>query len=351
MNIDLGGNTLVDGYFAGLLLDSTGSPGTSGQILFSTGTGDFWDDAPVFSLPIIVTVPSTVIVKDGYGNTLIGTDGLGSADGDPYLQENISGNNNTIGFDSSGNPTIMVTSPNYLNVIGSYRGEINISGDSGAYLDLFSLDNSTYWTIFAPSVATSGMYSFALYDQSNSAPGGSAAPLLISNVGQSPTGDYAFSFMASPQVVINPVEFPPSALVTIWFDVNGNSLSVLGAYLDSTTSPGTNGQVLSSTGSATVWTGPSVQRFTPTSGNTINVTGFNSNPPVALINPSGTLATLIINADNGSYDGQTLTLSSTQILAAITFGTNFAAGITTVATANTGLRFVWDNTDSLWRQI
>ena len=95
--------------------------------------------------------------------------------------------------------------------------------------------------------------------------------------------------------------------------------------------------------------------FSPTSGGNFLATG---GAPGAIptnilcvLTPSGPVVGQTFNAHPGLVPGQTMIITSTQAITDITWGTNFATAADTSIAANSGLRFVWDNTNSLWKEF
>lgn len=91
--------------------------------------------------------------------------------------------------------------------------------------------------------------------------------------------------------------------------------------------------------------------FTPVNGATLVL---NENVENAVINPAGTLATLVINMPKNPNDGQTVTVGTSQTLTTITLvpgaGHVIKNTITTLPAGN-GFQYIFRRTNLTWYRL
>lgn len=90
----------------------------------------------------------------------------------------------------------------------------------------------------------------------------------------------------------------------------------------------------------------SIQRPVPESGGTVNLT--RADKVYALLDPAGTLATLTVNLPSSPLDGDEVTLSTSQILTALTVGNGTIVGTLTTLALGGFAKFVYNTASSKW---
>ncbi len=98
-------------------------------------------------------------------------------------------------------------------------------------------------------------------------------------------------------------------------------------------------------------TEPSVS--TPLTGTTVALTPDTSDY-CAIIKPAGTIAALTVTSTDGKLAGDRLTISSSQIITALTLGTNFGTGglaLPTAAAVGDYFVFRWSTSAGKWLRI
>lgn len=94
---------------------------------------------------------------------------------------------------------------------------------------------------------------------------------------------------------------------------------------------------------------PTVQYSTPATGNTVTVnnTGYVS----LLLNPAGTLATLIVTLPSGPSDGDRISVCSSQIVTGLTMNGGTVIGALTTMAVGTFASYMFSATASSWFRI
>lgn len=93
----------------------------------------------------------------------------------------------------------------------------------------------------------------------------------------------------------------------------------------------------------------SVQKSTPTTGGTITLTREKN--VYAIINPAGTLATLTINLPSSPQDADIVTISTSQVLTALTIGNGTIVGTLTTLGLGGFASFMYISNYSIWFRI
>lgn len=89
----------------------------------------------------------------------------------------------------------------------------------------------------------------------------------------------------------------------------------------------------------------SVQESAPTTGQTVTLT--RARMVLGLINPAGTLAALTVVLPASSKDGDICTISTSQIITALTITGTIVGTLTTLALGGTAT-FIYSGTSSKW---
>jgi len=229
-----GGNVILNAE----LIDGAASPGTSGQVLSSTGTGTLWIPAPT-------TAPGgspTEIqynnggVFDGIAGSAVDTSGdvtiSPTADVDTALTVlgTVGGTNLIASFGTTGSYDVMDIAP--PNNTGSVTA-VTIQGDGA---------NDTL-DVFVNTIGVIPVFTMDAFGDVNVNPQlGQAAVAALTVTGGSAGGDIQDWYATAGS--------PPTPVVAI--DSDGN-LHVNEGLYDSANSLGTSGQVLTSTGSQILW--------------------------------------------------------------------------------------------------
>lgn len=96
-------------------------------------------------------------------------------------------------------------------------------------------------------------------------------------------------------------------------------------------------------------TAPTIQYVVPTAAATVTA-GAGSNVLV-LLNPAGTLATMTFALNASPVDGDQVTVSTTQIISALTVsGGTIIGSLSSLALAGFA-KFIWNATASVWFRI
>lgn len=95
----------------------------------------------------------------------------------------------------------------------------------------------------------------------------------------------------------------------------------------------------------------SIQRAVPTTGQTVTIA--NADVDISLIiEPAGTLLALTVSMPSTPYDGQKVSLMSTQILTGLTLsGGTLVGALTTIAAVNGFASYVYSSSQSKWYRI
>jgi hypothetical protein len=98
------------------------------------------------------------------------------------------------------------------------------------------------------------------------------------------------------------------------------------------------------------YTPPSIQRFTPTTGQTVTPANSNANI-VMIIKPAGLLAALTIAFPSAPFDGQRIIATATQIITILTLSGGTIINPLTSLALNGYFSFIYIAADNAWYRI